>query len=358
MIIACPECSGPFELPAEHISELVQIECPHCAFRMILDFGAANDPSLVEEGMRMASGFRSASDYRSWSGVASPAAPEPARHLEPVTAEPALEAPTPMPTHQPAATAAAVLEAPPRRASSPAPMMTPPGRPEPGLSAAAVVAKPIHPDVAAVQEAAARTGGTVVGPAPVPPPTTAELESPAPAADTGVMVDDLGYDDESETIVRSPETAAALVRSASTTPPSTPTSQPARPQVAHVQAEAEARQELESDEADIDVEPDEPEPEAPAAKAAVERIPPHTPPAPKATSRSGDSEPVPAVVAETSGTDLDVYEERLHGSRFGTFVLVLLLLVAGGLVGASVALEGTPDPRPLLEDLYRQYVQR
>ena len=43
----------------------------------------------------------------------------------------------------------------------------------------------------------------------------------------------------------------------------------------------------------------------------------------------------------------------------GVVVVVLLLLIAGGLVGASVALnqDHSPDPRPLLEKLYRQYIK-
>src|SRR5688572_9890512 len=91
MIIACPECSGPFEIPDDQIAALVQIECPHCSFRMILDFAAANDPALVEEGMRMASGFRSASDYRAASSgvVAEPTVrPAPPPPLEEHTTRP------------------------------------------------------------------------------------------------------------------------------------------------------------------------------------------------------------------------------------------------------------------------------
>jgi DNA-directed RNA polymerase subunit RPC12/RpoP len=304
MIIACPDCSGPFEIPAEHISELVQIECPHCAFRMILDFAAANDPNLVEDGMQMASGFRSAADYRAWSAPA--AAPAVPRHLEPAAAA----APEPV--------------ARPRAAR-----MTPPGRPAGG------VATLTHPEVAAVQAAAARTGGTVVGPAPVPPPahTVAEASTDAAVADMADV-----------------ETEAPSARTPPTTPPASPTTQAARPKPVEADAEADVEEPAPPtiDEREI---------EQPAAKV-VERTPPHTPPAPKATSRSTEGEPVPAVPSETSATDLDVYEKQLHGGRAGTVLLVILLLVAGGLVAASVALEGTPDPRPLLEDLYRQAFKR
>ena len=107
MIIACPECESPFELRDENIAELVQIGCPTCSFRMILDFAAANDASLVEEGMRMASGFQSAADYHAASQPAAaepdvPVAPEP--EPEPVAPEPEPELPVP-PTPEPVAPA-------------------------------------------------------------------------------------------------------------------------------------------------------------------------------------------------------------------------------------------------------------
>ena len=90
MIIACPDCESPFELRDENIAELVQLECPSCSFRMILDFAAANDAALVEDGMKMASGFRSAADYHAALAVAVPVpqpvapAPEPELPVAPV----------------------------------------------------------------------------------------------------------------------------------------------------------------------------------------------------------------------------------------------------------------------------------
>src|SRR5690606_3183682 len=69
VIIACPECTNPFEIADGHIAPLVQIECPTCNFRMILDFEAANDASLREEGMGMAQGFRDAASYRQAVGA-------------------------------------------------------------------------------------------------------------------------------------------------------------------------------------------------------------------------------------------------------------------------------------------------
>mgnify|MGYP000117596318 CR=1 FL=1 len=104
MIIACPECESPFELRDENIAALVQIECPHCKFRMILDFAAANDASLVEEGMRMASGFRSAADYH--AATTAPAAPAPEPTIAPVPA------PEPAPAPEPEAECEAPAEGP------------------------------------------------------------------------------------------------------------------------------------------------------------------------------------------------------------------------------------------------------
>jgi hypothetical protein len=65
MFVVCPSCAGPFRLPADQIAPLVQIACPHCEFRMILDFEAANDPSLVESGHLMAQGFENIEQYSS-----------------------------------------------------------------------------------------------------------------------------------------------------------------------------------------------------------------------------------------------------------------------------------------------------
>ena len=39
---------------------------------------------------------------------------------------------------------------------------------------------------------------------------------------------------------------------------------------------------------------------------------------------------------------------------FGIVVLVMLVLLALAVTALSVVQKGTPDPRPLLEDVYRQ----
>jgi len=65
MFIVCPSCSGPYRIAAEQIAPLVQIACPHCEYRIILDFEAANEPSLREAGHQFAQGFESAQAYAS-----------------------------------------------------------------------------------------------------------------------------------------------------------------------------------------------------------------------------------------------------------------------------------------------------
>jgi hypothetical protein len=105
LIIACPECTGPFELADGNIAPLVQIECPTCNFRMILDFEAANDTSLREDGMALAQGFRDAGSYRQAVGAgqvvyAPPGGPRP--ELRAVPAQPAAQ-PVAQPVEQPIA---------------------------------------------------------------------------------------------------------------------------------------------------------------------------------------------------------------------------------------------------------------
>ncbi len=63
MFIVCPSCSGPYSIAANQIAPLVQVACPHCEYRVILDFEAANDPSLREPGHQFAQGYESAEAY-------------------------------------------------------------------------------------------------------------------------------------------------------------------------------------------------------------------------------------------------------------------------------------------------------
>jgi predicted Zn finger-like uncharacterized protein len=63
MFIVCPSCSGPYRISADQIAPLVQVACPHCEYRVILDFEAANDPALREPGHQFAQGYETAADY-------------------------------------------------------------------------------------------------------------------------------------------------------------------------------------------------------------------------------------------------------------------------------------------------------
>lgn len=63
MFIVCPSCSGPYRIAADQISALVQVACPHCEYKVILDFEAANDPALREPGHQYAQGYEDAKAY-------------------------------------------------------------------------------------------------------------------------------------------------------------------------------------------------------------------------------------------------------------------------------------------------------
>ncbi|TPV96356.1 MAG: hypothetical protein B7733_05165 [Myxococcales bacterium FL481] len=64
MIITCPACSDVYAIAPEHIAELVQVACPTCGERIILDFGAANDASLRDEGMATTLAYADEAAYR------------------------------------------------------------------------------------------------------------------------------------------------------------------------------------------------------------------------------------------------------------------------------------------------------
>ena len=106
MFVLCPSCAGPFRIPADQIAPLVQIACPHCEFRMILDFEAANEPSLAEPGQLFAQGFESAEAYFSvyshvgpQSDITPRTVEAPARPVEVET--PAVKAPPTSPAATP-----------------------------------------------------------------------------------------------------------------------------------------------------------------------------------------------------------------------------------------------------------------
>lgn len=123
MFVLCPSCAGPFRIPADQIAPLVQIACPHCEFRMILDFEAANEPSLADPGQLFAQGFESAEAYFSVYSHVGPQSDITPRKVEAPPARPVeVEAPAAKaPPTSPAAT-------PPVSAHTPAtaPVSSPP----------------------------------------------------------------------------------------------------------------------------------------------------------------------------------------------------------------------------------------
>ncbi|MEM6996666.1 MAG: hypothetical protein AAF721_39545 [Myxococcota bacterium] len=342
MIIACPECSGPFEVADGQIAALVQVECPHCQFAMILDFAAANDPSLVEAGMKMASGFRSAGDYR--AAVAGPAArprlevaeapaetqPEaPAAEVAQAAGdglaadEPADEAPAAdEPANEPAAAEPAAdpddFDDGPTMISAPA--HRPPSQPAPAPATSK------QPEPPANKPA---RGQTVVGPAPAPPKGETVI-GPPPEPPKGMTVTpDASMEAEEEvTKIRTVQDrpSADEARKA----PHTPTQAPAAKTRPPTKREDEGSKRVEIT---------------------------HKP----ARSRPAPDEDAPTRQAERKRprfeSQLPDIEEAPPSSALGMTVVVLLALLAVGLVGASVMQENTPDPRPLLEKLYRQYLK-
>lgn len=416
MIISCPECAGPFEVTDDRIAALVQVACPHCSFRMILDFAAANDPGLVEQGMRMASGFRSAADYHASAGVASGPArlePEPEAETEPVAvprplvAAAAIEE-TPLVTtpHIPPVRTRREPLAPATEAPRP---IAAPG-PEPLRPAASARAEPS--DEARTEVHMLPRGAERVVPVDIPPVRRAPLARdeddiavhvPAPATEivragpTPAPADELSIDFDEEDEAE-PQTTVDVppVREPAIVAPerATPTPQPVPTAAEHAahpalgsdededlptmvvpsEARDAARREMEALAAARRASPPPPvrEVEVDQTPSGRDRVPPHTPPGrAKVTPRPedettpperralqlGDETKPPKPVGELEPFDDEDEIERM--STFGVVMVLLLVLLAGGLVGASLALnEGyDPDPRPLLEKLYRQYIK-
>ncbi|HRI09522.1 MAG TPA: zinc-ribbon domain-containing protein, partial [Nannocystaceae bacterium] len=68
MIIACPNCTGPYQLADDQVAPLVQVQCPHCEYRIILDFAAADDESLRDPETQLAACFANTGDLQSFLG--------------------------------------------------------------------------------------------------------------------------------------------------------------------------------------------------------------------------------------------------------------------------------------------------
>ncbi len=413
MIISCPECAGPFEVPDDRIAALVQVACPHCAFRMILDFAAANDAGLVEEGMRMASGFRSAADYH--ASLQAPAVavvpepepevapePEPEVEPEPVAAREPV-APQPVPSREPPPRRVRperiVATEPPVRARpepvSPAPSSPRPATPAPTLEpvrpAASVRPEPseeARTEVHMLPRGAERRVPVDIPPVRRPPPPRAEdddiavtVPGPAteivrPSAEPAADEVAIDFDDE-------PEPATTV-----DTPPLRRDHDQAHPafgseededvptMVVGPEAREAAQAEMEALAARRRAPEAEPRTEVAPPPGRERPRPPHTPPGrAKVTTRDDETpsgrsrpEPRPAEDEVTASKrpkavdaapidDDEPEQERM--STFGVVVVVLLLVLSLGLVGASIALnpDHSPDPRPLLEKLYRTHVK-
>jgi hypothetical protein len=394
MIIACPECSGPFEIPDDRIAALVQIECPHCTFRMILDFAAANDPSLVEEGMQMASGFRSAADYRAAASgaVAEPALrPAPPPPLEEVTTrpEPGL---SPRPAElRPVARETEATRPEPARRVVDTPLREP-TRPEPSPSAERFGPPPSSIPTPIEQPAARRSGVTEIGHVSVSPPREPAMPlrgdtqvGPAPGPPIGYGPD---YDEDVPTRVHdasvitpqggssitpqggssitpqggssiTPQGGSSIAAQAAELPsPPRGASETAatRPYGGTAERRTAAPQWSPPVAPTYDERQQEPPPEEVETRPEAELPISHT-------HRPAVEIQQPRVAAAESYDDLDAgseYDdlEYRKGSVAGTVIVTILLLVSLGLLGASLALKNTADPRPLLEDLYRQYMKR
>jgi hypothetical protein len=353
MIIACPECSGPFELRDGDIAELVQLDCPSCSFRMILDFAAANDPRLVEVGMKMASGYRSATDYRDATSGRPPL------HAVDEAAEPLAAANEVARADEAARADQAAREYELARDDQAT-------RADEALRTehAARADEAARQGAQAAREHAAREAARVADEAAR---VVAARAADAESARVARVAADADWDDDEETrvaISSRPDPAAA----APTRTPSVAASpRPARtgetvvgpmPSRASERADAAGRPSEETTEpvrhrdevvarggeatGERRVKP----PLEPAAEAPRPRVTDDRP------SRRG-AEPV-----AFADPDADLDLEPRKGGVLGALLLVLLLVLAVGITIASVVRRDTPDPRPLLEDLYRQYLQR
>jgi DNA-directed RNA polymerase subunit RPC12/RpoP len=340
MIIACPDCSGPYQLPDDQIAPLVQVECPHCTYRIILDFAAANDASLVEDGMQMASGYVSEADYRAAAGAApaARAAPQPAAKP---AAKPAAQKPAAAPAQRPAAK--------PTPAPTPKPAAPPTPKPASGPVRSPVPDGARAPEAATGESASSDTGRTILGQPPIsipPAPPEHRAKTPAPLE----LTDKLEAQKKAAAEAAAPPTRDEVIEL-------TERAEEEEAEVEEVEAEVE--------EAEVEAEVEEVEAEVEEAKAEPEeaeaRRPPHTPPAKAASTPPPASEeeaevpatPSPAELSAAGMSSPDVEPEPK--SRAALYLLIGLLLIGGALVGFSFYETGDPNPMPLIEELIQSY---
>lgn len=324
MIIACPECTSPFQVVDGQIAALVQVECPTCSFRMILDFEAANDASLREAGMKMAQGFQSEVAYR--QAVGQQAGADFGQHTADFGQHTA---------------ARPELRAVPEPVAKPEPAVAPPVRSTPPPTAPPVAQPPVQPAAVQTPEPASAQPAAADKPPvrarPRPRPTLIAQTAPPP--------------------VRQPTDFTAPAQAE-------PTQQPTHAE-AHIATHVgppptadDAQLEASDDgsgfsdgapepmDMDMDMDVEEVAPEHPHAEL---RTPPHTPSPPTATADPSTAL-TPADATPTLELEAkDNPKKSVFGSVLKIFFLVLLLLV-GGLMVWSVIVYQTSDPRQLLQD--------
>lgn len=352
MIIACPECTGPFEVADGHIAPLVQVECPTCNFRMILDFEAANDASLREDGMSMTQGFRDELSYRQAVGAGQvvysaeagrTAAKSPRPDLRAVPDQPAITPPVREPAPEP------VREPEPPVTATPQPVVD-----APPVRRAPVEQPPVRQPIASPPVEQPVVEQPVVEQAPLDKPPVRHPPTQHPPTQPTAQPD-------------RPRSRPTLI--AHTPPPPQPVVTPpepvAQPTVAP-QSEAQVEThvgpaptgpgsiavDLDEDEVGIEVEVDETPAVSPTAEAAPPvRTPPHTPVREPATEPTPEPPRPEPGVTSTKPTDKQADEEaqpdenQPKGSAGKTalkLAFLFLLLAVGGLMAWSIATTGDP----------------
>lgn len=223
MFIVCPSCSGPYRIPADQIAPLVQTACPHCEYRIILDFEAANEPALREAGQQFAQGFESIEAYASvYEHVTSKPDAQPRLGVTSVTVQG---------TAQVAQAAGAAQPA--RPLQRPAPEPTPVPTPVAAVAAAAPVAAPVStPETSQPAAGSAGNRHKTVLQVPSKKPVSMEpkVETPAPSvtasgtsmrAGKGVDVVDEPRADEPKVEARTQPASEPSERKPPHTPPTT-----------------------------------------------------------------------------------------------------------------------------------------
>jgi DNA-directed RNA polymerase subunit RPC12/RpoP len=334
LIIACPECTSPFQVLDDQIAPLLQIECPTCSFRMILDFAAANDAGLRENGMQYAQGFLDEASYRMAVGgeVSYAASEPPAARGEAPAAKPELRAvPEPEPTVEPEpepepqtppAWTPAVAEPEPER---PAPVQP---QPEPARAKPPVRARPTL--IAHTAPPPVRQPAELIPPRPEAEPAEAAIDThvgPAPRAEVAAPIEVPRPADDAQLEVPADEFSVDLDE------PVEPEVQVTRPRPQPIE------QPIQHDEPQL-------------------RTPPHTPATPSTTKPIPDETGGEDEATEAPEVDSKTPQPEQTGKKGGalrTVFLMLLLLVlmgAAGLMGWSVIETQDPNPLPMLKDKF------